>query len=233
MNQKIGLLLLLFAYLVVTCQKKEEPAALENIDTDLHRVIVAEVVQTSQYTYLRVGENDREYWMAIARRPVEVGETYYYQNALEMSNFTSKELNRTFEQIYFVQDLRSEADVGEMPEASPHAAVAVDRQSGISVPPAQGGVTIAELFANRDTYAGKTVRIRGKVTRVNAGIMGRNWVHLQDGTAAGEDYDLTITTSDEVTVGSVVTFEGRIALNKDFGAGYVYAVIMEEARLRS
>lgn len=231
MIRTTGFLLMLFAYLLVACQKKEEPAALENVDTNLHRVVVAEVVQSSQYTYLRVGENDREYWVAIAKRPVEVGETYYYDNALEMTNFTSKELNRTFDRIYFVQDFRSDADAAGMSATSPHAAVAGGRQTDISITPVEGGVTVAELFSNRDTHAGKVRRIRGKVIKVNAGIMGRNWVHIQDGTAAAGDYDLTVTTNDEVTVGSVVTFEGRITLNKDFGAGYVYAVIMEDARV--
>jgi len=96
----------------------------------------------------------------------------------------------------------------------------------------QGGITIGELFANKKDYDGKTVRIRGKVVKVNSNIMGRNWVHLQDGTSAGDKFDLTVTTNESVNVGDVVTFEGVIALDKDFTAGYVYDVIMENAQKR-
>ena len=94
----------------------------------------------------------------------------------------------------------------------------------------EGGITIGELFSNKDSYANKTVLIKGQVTKVNRAIMGKNWVHLQDGTSGSGNYDLTITTQDEVSPGDVVTFEGKIALNKDFGAGYAYDVLMEDAK---
>ena len=97
--------------------------------------------------------------------------------------------------------------------------------------PAEGGITIAELFTKRDIYAGKTVKIRGEVVKYNSDIMKTNWVHIQDGTNDSGNFDLTITTSDVVKVGDVVIFEGAITLNKDFGAGYSYEVIMQNARL--
>ena len=100
----------------------------------------------------------------------------------------------------------------------------------ISIAPAEGGISIGELFSNKDSYAGKTVIIKGQVTKFSASIMKRNWVHLQDGTSGDGEHDLTITTQDVVAVGDVVTFEGTITLDKDFGAGYKYAVIMEEAK---
>ncbi len=103
----------------------------------------------------------------------------------------------------------------------------------ISIEPAEGGITIGELFANRDSYADKTVLVKGQVTKVNRAIMDRNWVHLQDGTSDSGSFDLTVTTTEEVNVGDVVMFEGKIMLKKDFGAGYYYDVIMEEARLQS
>jgi hypothetical protein len=67
---------------------------------------------------------------------------------------------------------------------------------------------------------------------VNEEVMDKNWVHLQDGTRDGESFDLTVTTLEKATVGDIVEFEGTIVLNKDFGAGYVYDVIMEEGKIR-
>ena len=103
----------------------------------------------------------------------------------------------------------------------------------ISVEPAVGGITIGQLFSDKDSYADKTVAIKGQVTKVNRAILEKNWVHIQDGTSASDKFDLTITTLENVNVGDVVTFEGKITLNKDFGAGYKYDVIMEEANLKT
>ena len=97
----------------------------------------------------------------------------------------------------------------------------------------KGGITIAELFSKRENYSNKIVILQGKVVKFNSQIMGKNWVHLQDGTNDENNYDLTITTNDVVLVGDVVTFEGKITLNKDFGAGYSYEVIMEGAKLKT
>ena len=101
----------------------------------------------------------------------------------------------------------------------------------LEVPRASGGVTIAELFSGRDKFAGKKVRICGQVVKFSPEIMNRNWVHLQDGSRDGDNYDLTITTQATVSVGEIVTFEGTVAVKKDFGAGYFYEVIIEEANL--
>jgi hypothetical protein len=103
--------------------------------------------------------------------------------------------------------------------------------NSIMVEPAHDGVSIAQLFKNRKTHKDKIVKVRGEVVKVNSGILGKNWVHIQDGTKYQKDFDLTITTDAVVEVGSVVTFEGTISLNKDYGAGYSYEVIMENAIL--
>jgi len=94
-----------------------------------------------------------------------------------------------------------------------------------------GEITISELFSKKDSYAGKTVKIKGQVTKFNPAIMNKNWIHLQDGTEADGKFDLTVTSDIEVSVEDVVTLEGVIALNKDFGFGYFYEVLMEDARL--
>jgi hypothetical protein len=96
------------------------------------------------------------------------------------------------------------------------------------IQPCEGCVRISDLFSGKKSYDGKVIRITGKVTKFNAGIMGRNWVHLQDGSEFEGEYDLTVTTAGVATVGDVMTFEGKIALDKDFGYGYFYKIIMED-----
>jgi len=103
---------------------------------------------------------------------------------------------------------------------------------GISVKKIEGGVTVAELFSKRKSFQGKVVKIRGEVVKFSAGIMNKNWVHLQDGTKDGTNFDLTITTLDSVKAGDIVVFEGKVALDKDLGAGYFYEVILEDAMLK-
>ncbi len=71
--------------------------------------------------------------------------------------------------------------------------------------------------------------VRGKVVKFNAGILGHNWIHLQDGSGGNGTNDLTITTDATVKVGDVVTMRGTVALNRDFGAGYNYPLILENA----
>ena len=87
---------------------------------------------------------------------------------------------------------------------------------------------IGNLFENRKSYSGKVVRIKGKVVKFSKNIMNKNWVHLQDGTGGAGTNDLLVTTQEIVAIGDVVEFEGTITLNKDFGAGYKYEVLMEK-----
>ena len=80
-------------------------------------------------------------------------------------------------------------------------------------------------------YNNKTVRIKGKVVKYNPAIMNVNWLHIQDGTDFNGEFDLTVTTKAEVNVNDIVIIEGTVALNKDFGAGYTYAIIVENASI--
>ena len=214
------------------CQKKGDQEQSAEMTANANEVTVEEVIQASRYTYIRVKEKGNDYWIAATKQQIEKGETLYFDAGLEMKNFTSKDLNRTFETIFFVDDIRNK------PFQSPHPTSARSPNlnspivnEDISVEPVEGGITIAELYSNRGDFANKQVRIRGQVTKFNRNIMGRNWVHLQDGTEDSGNFDLTITTKAIVTVGDVVTFEGFIVLDKDFGAGYAYDVLMEDSEL--
>jgi hypothetical protein len=198
-----------------------------------HCVGVIEVIQTSNYTYLQVEENDNKFWIAVVSREAKTGDVLYYSKAAEMKNFVSRELGRTFPSVYFVEDpsdrLITPGEAPSLKSLSKGRAV-LSRQAGISVETPKGCITISDLYKNQDKLAGQTVNIRGVVVKFSKQIMNKNWIHIQDGTEYSGKYDLTVTSLDSVEVGNTVTFKGVIYLNKDFGAGYKYDVIMEEAK---
>ncbi len=213
-------------------QAQAQAQAETKTTSDMKKANTLEVVQGGTYTYLRVEDNDREYWIATSKTAVDAGSSVYFKPGLEMVNFQSKELNKTFDVIYFVQQVSTTPEMpagGGYPGMGENERTSSETDASIQVTPAAGGVTIAELYDNRQNYANKTVKVRGKVTKFNASIMDRNWVHIQDGTKSGNAHDLTITTNERVNKGDVVTFSGKIVLGKDFGAGYAYEVLMEEA----
>jgi hypothetical protein len=97
---------------------------------------------------------------------------------------------------------------------------------------AEGGKTVAEVFAEKDSLAGKPVTLRGKVVKSNIGIMGKNWIHVRDGSGSDGSNDLTVTTvSAQPNVGDTVVITGPVSVNKDFGMGYQYDVIVEDAQV--
>lgn len=196
-----------------------------------HKVVAKEVLDTEKYTYLRVTEKEEEFWIAIPKSEVEVGNTYYYSGGLMKKNFLSREYNRVFETLYLVSGI-SDEPMGSGGSAVEEALSNLEAENAVldgpvNVEPAKGAIKISELMANLKKYEGKVVKITGKCVKVNPMIMGRNWVHLQDGSAGNPD--LTVTTDQVVPLGSIVTLKGAIALDKDFGAGYRYDVIMEGA----
>lgn len=215
--------------LLSSCNNKKEGS------TSTHQVEVKEVLQTSSYTYLFVSEDGEEFWIAATKMEAKIGDELFYDEALEMKEFESKELKRVFDRILFVNQISSEIPNPKISskEAEAHTGKkAVEAIEDINVEPAADGISIAELYKNRNDYVDKKVIVRGQVVKFNQSIMNRNWVHLQDGTDDGGNFDLTITTQEVVAVGAVVTFEGTVSLNKDFGAGYSYELIIEGATLK-
>jgi len=215
-----------------TSESIAESAAPSN--QSYHHVIIKEFLQTSSYTYLLVTEKDQEYWIAVTKLDAKVGDDLYYEKSLVMKDFKSKELDRVFERVLFVQNNTSTpptATSGTAPKmAAKKMPAKVNKQiKGIKLEVAKGGISIAELYKNRDQYAGKKVKVRGRVVKVNNGIMSRNWIHIQDGTADADNYDLTLTTQNVANMGDVINIEGTVYLKKEFGAGYSYDLIIEEA----
>lgn len=101
------------------------------------------------------------------------------------------------------------------------------------IAPAPGGLSIADVWAQRKALAGKDVTVRGKVVKVNNQILERNWIHLQDGSGSAADRtnDLTVTTDAYVKVGDTITITGVLAIGKEFGAGYGYDAILESGKI--
>jgi len=233
MKMKLNLLILLAATIMLSISCNQKNKANKNLAPNVHEVTAEEVIQATSYTYVRVTEDSKETWIAISRQEVEKGKLYYYEPSVEMNDFVSKELKRTFKSIVFVDKFSAQpiTNVKAPVENTSKGNQPAVAKEGIKVTPAEGGITIADLYAKKDSYAGKTVKIRGEVVKFNAEIMGKNWIHLQDGTNSNGSFDIAVTTSDVTKVGDVVTVEGSVTLKKDFGAGYFYEVIIENGKL--
>jgi len=199
-------------------------------------VKVKAVEQVESYTYLLVKGKGPAYWIAVTSSDIKVGEKITYTGGMLMENFHSKELDRTFEKVIFLDGVNgsspSEMDampsMQAMPGVSQGSAVKSDKLE-VTVDPVEGTVSIAELFEDPAAYEGKTIRVRGEVAKYNPGIMERNWVHLQDGSEFDGKYDLTVTSLESFQLGQVLTVEGILAVDRDFGYGYSYEILLEQA----
>lgn len=187
---------------------------------------VAETMDSGGYTYVRIGD----VWAAVPQAKIAVGQTATITNTSEMTNFESKTLGRTFPSILFG------TLGGGAAAANPHGGTkSGPGPAALDAPIARAdgatGRTVAEVFAQKAKLADQQVAVRGKVTKFNANILGKNWLHLQDGSGSADtgDFDLIVTSADTAAVGDVVVVNGVVHLDRDFGAGYAYAVIVEDA----
>jgi len=226
----------LFSILVmVSCKDKVDYSKINDettaVKSDVHKIVVKETVDGGSYAYLNVEENGKTYWMAISNMPVTVGETYYYDNGMVMKDFESKQLNKTFDEIVFANTIRTTEAAVEVKQEDPHASSTPMPVSDVKIEKPKNGTSLSELFSGKKTFSGKSIIVKGKVVKVNNGIMDKNWVHIVDGTQFENTNDLTITTAETVNIGDIVTFKGVIVLDKDFGQGYKYDVLLEEGKL--
>lgn len=208
-----------------------------NFGDNLHRVVAQEILPTKKYVYVKVSDGGAPYWVASRKQEITIGETYYYRNALLKTNFESKEHNRMFDSIYLVSNLVSHdhgtaAGMQEPNFSSEGNEPASNTSTKQDIPTHtekitahKGSISIAELVANPASFEGKTVQLTGRVVKVNPNIMNRNWLHLQDGTK--NDYDLVVTSNTFVAEGVDITIKAEVQLNRDFGAGYRYDLILE------
>ncbi len=216
---------------------------------------VVDTMDSGGYTYLKLKTAGGEVWAAVNKVDVKKGSTATVANAMLMENFESKTLNRKFDKIYFgtLAGAGSPAAAGgALPPGHPavggqdagaavaaqHAAAALgpaDAGPPIKVSKASGanGRTVAEIYAQKAALKDKTVVLHGKVVKFLPEIMGKNWIHVRDGSGsvADKNDDMTVTTKDTVAVGDVATVTGTVRLDKNFGAGYAYPVMIEDAKV--
>lgn len=219
-----GILTLVIAF--TSCKKSNEytpvnETTAEQKHNQTHKVTVKKIEDAGMYSYVQVQENDEEYWIAITKSNIEVGQTYYYDGGSKMLNFESKELNKTFKEVTFVDALRGHE------KKAPKVADTIEK---IEQP--EEGTAIEAILSNPETFKDKEIVVKGKVVKVNKNIMDRNWVHLRDGTRFEDISNLTFTTNDStIKVGDIVTLKGTVTLNKDFGHGYLYPILVEKGEL--
>lgn len=219
----LGLAIFSFACQSKKTENKEAPLPL-----GVSQIMVKETFNAGGYTYIN---GTKDLWLAVGQRPIEVGKTYYYKDALEMKNFHSKELNRDFPVIYFLNTISETPIANELPMQAAKMKKQTAKKLEISIEKTEGVTSISDIFSKKDDFSGKEVTVKGKVAKFNQNIMGKNWIHIQDGSEFEGDFDLTLTSSEVVSVGQIIEVSGTIALNKDFGAGYSYDVIMEDAKI--
>lgn len=208
---------------------------------------VLERIDAPPYSYLKLKTAQGEAWAAVEKTEVANGADVTVKGATPMQNFESKTLNRKFDVVYFgtlgggdaapAPEMMGQGQTPPVNMAAQHAAAAAGPADvgDVKVEKATGADarTVAEVYAQRAALKEKPVTIRGKVVKFNADIMGKNWLHLRDGSgkADDKDNDITVTTGDTVSVGEVVVVKGKVQVEKDFGAGYKYPVIVEDAKL--
>jgi DNA/RNA endonuclease YhcR with UshA esterase domain len=218
---------------------------------------VVQKLDANIYTYIQLDDGTgNETWAAVPKTQLEIGELIALKGGMVMRNFYSKTLNRTFDSIIFATGVvRAAGDKNARMQTATMAGSDVNR-SGIAAPgttpqtrgghatapltnlkveksTAQNGYTVGELFEKAASLNKQKVTVKGQVVKVNPDIMGRNWLHIQDGTGdvAKNTHDLVVTSADIAEKGAIISIEGTVAVDKDFGFGYRYNVIVEDAVL--
>lgn len=231
--KKISLILIMATFIFVACKQKNRMPDVNAIETGAKEIVVSKVLQASNYTYLFGKSDGEDLWVAVNKFEAEQGKSYFFSHGAVMVDFYSKELDTTFPEIYFLDEIWSEKTQNEknqVLEAHSNAKEKAEvEKKDVKVEPLADGYTVEKIFEKKAFLEGEIVKIKGEVVKVNENIMNYNWVHIQDGTSFEGSNDFVLTTNEVVQVGDQIIFEGIIILNKDFGAGYKYDVIMMDA----
>jgi len=276
----------LFATDTPTQKEKTVPTPQPANETISGKVI--ETMDAKHYTYVLLEKDSKQTWLAAPKMSITVGQELEFWKGVEMRNFHSTMLNRSFETIFFSSGLTSGTGPSdEALVAMAHGGRPVEEKAAnkketsaiqgaqeqqhpldknrqqdeeliknahggqslaqleagkapalnnlaepIEKAPGSDGYKISEIYAKQQELAGKEVTIRGRAIKVASGILGMNWIHLQDGSGevSSGTHDLTVTSNELPAVGDIVTMRGVVHLNKDFGAGYKYALILMEGK---
>jgi hypothetical protein len=244
-------------------QASAVPAQAQATSTTDLKGKVAEKIDAAQYSYLKLQTSGGEVWAAVPKTDTAVGAEVTVVNAMWMENFASKTLNRTWEKIAFgtlgdgagaaaaapaglpaghpavgsdpAQGMFAKAAAGEG-STSPHGAPAAKPDAApikVAKAPGPQGRTVAEIWSKRAALKDQKVAVRAKVVKATNGVMGKNWLHVKDGTGEGPSSDLTVASDETAGVGDTVLVTGVVHIDKDLGAGYHYDVIVEDAKIKA
>jgi hypothetical protein len=243
---------------------KPEASQQESADRVVVAGRVVESLDAASYTYANIETAEGNQWVAIPQTELEAGQEVVFAPGMEMQNLESKSLGKTFDSVVFssgvsphgvngpanpamgapaggdsfAEALQSESGRPAMGDqmASGGSGAAVVASADVQVEKAEGenAYTVGELHAQSSELNDKQVAVRGRVMKVSRMIMGKNWIHIQDGSGnpADNTHDLVVTTMAEPEKDSVVVVEGILQANKDFGSGYRYDVIIEDAEIK-
>ena len=220
----------------------DNPALAAPVPAGMVRGPVLETMNSGGYTYVLIGTEQVQRWLAARETAVQVGDVVQAFEGMPMEQFESKTLNRTFDVIYFVDALQNlsapvqpEGNAGAaMPAGHPDTDATSEAPAAtVEVAELEPGQNIAYVHGNKEALADQQISLRGEVVKYNEGILGWNFIHIQDGSgdAADGSNDLTVTSKATTAVGETVVLTGKIILDKDFGAGYKFPVLMEDASL--
>lgn len=196
---------------------------------------VVETMDAGGYTYVLLEKKGKKTWVAVSEMKVTVGKEMAFLPGSPMANFTSKSLDRTFDMIYFSGGPVVSTVAGKKSSpGSKAAAAAADKDVKVEKAVGANAYSVAEIYKKAAALNKKTVLVKGKVVKVSAGIMGMNWIHIQDGTGDPKNgsHNLVATSDDLPAKGDIVTMKGIITKDKDFGSGYKYSVIMEKGKIQ-
>ena len=194
---------------------------------------VTDIIKVPNYTYAEVNIGKKKVWVAGPVTPLKNGDKISFSAGMPMKNFHSKSMKRDFPVVYFVgQFITANGTISGKPTSMPssHAQIKYKKVSKpvAGIKKVDDGYSISEIYTDKEKLKGKSLRVRGKVTKFTAEVMGKNWIHIRDSSTLD---DLTITTKDTVAVDDIVVVEGNLELNKDFNYGYVYPVILLDANV--
>jgi hypothetical protein len=211
------------------------------------KTLAGKVIQTMNgggYSYVYLEQADgKKVWVAVGQTPIKVGAEMSFKPGVDMGKFESKALQRTFDSVIFSDGVLSgaatsaEADPSKGQGVSPGSMGAgAAKAAKISVEKATGAnaYTVEEAYKNSAKLNKKKVVIKGQVVKFSTGIMDKNWIHIQDGTGSDKKktHNLVCTSKTDVAdVGDVVTITGTLIKDRDFGSGYKYPVIIEDAKV--
>lgn len=221
---------------MIACGEKEQPENQDQVKNQeetfsqqLRNVTVEEKLDASNYSYLKVAENGNSYWIAVPTMDVKPGEKINFSKFMEMQNFKSESLGRTFESVLFVDD--ASKGEGGKDISTPHSKISTGKDASIKVEPLKDGYSIEQIYNKKSTLVNKVVKVKGVVAKINKDIMGTNWIHIQDGTGKDGTHDLLVTSDTVPEIGKTIIAEGKVISDKDFGSGYFYSVLLENSKI--